>query len=141
MDYGKVKVLVLEDELSTRRLIRQMLGKIGIPEVFECSDGLQGIQAVLENKPDIVLCDIHMSPVSGHEFLKLVREAKMDWVRTLPVIFLTSDNLSESVTWAKEGGVDGYLIKPVSILTLKARIDAVLARIQPDAGLEPDVDD
>ena len=134
--YATLKVMVVEDDDGTRRLIRRMLQQIGVETVIECADGLQGVQEVLRTKPDVVFCDIHMAPVSGNEFLRMLREAKVGWVRRLPIVFLTSDNQHESVVAAVENQVDGYLVKPVSIAVLKARVDAIIAKMRAEEELK-----
>jgi len=73
-----------------------------------------------------VLCDIHMKPVNGLQFLKSLREAKIPAIAKTPVVFLTSDSQTDTVLLAKEQLVDGYLVKPVSLAQLKRKIDSVL---------------
>jgi two-component system chemotaxis response regulator CheY len=126
--YKTLKVLIIEDDGGTRRLIRRMLNQLGVDSITESEDGLKGLQEVLRTHPDLVLCDVHMSPVGGQEFLKMVREAKMDWVKEMPVIFLTSDNMLDSVRVAIQRHVDSYIVKPVSIEELKRHLDIVITR-------------
>lgn len=133
--YANLKVMVIEDDGGTRRLIRRMLQQIGVETVIECADGLQGVQEVLRTKPDVVFCDIHMSPVNGNEFLRMLRDAKIGWVKRLPIVFLTSDSQHESVIAAMENQVDGYLVKPVSMAVLKARVDSVIAKMRAEEEL------
>ena len=126
--YKDLKVLVIEDDAGTRRLIRRMLNQLGINSVTESADGLSGLQDLLRSHPDIVLCDIHMTPVGGQEFLKKVREAKTEWVKNMPVVFLTSDNMLDSVRVAIQHHVDSYIVKPVSLEELKRHLDIVITR-------------
>jgi len=131
--YGSVKVLVVEDETHTRAIIRSMLRQIGIHTVLEATDGKAGLTEIARTRPTLVLCDIHMKPVDGRQFLKMVRETKVDWVRNIPVIFLTADAKPETVQMAKDLHVDGYLVKPVTAGDLKARIDSVLKNLDTSA--------
>jgi len=134
--YAALKVMIVDDDGGTRRLIRRMLNQIGIETVIECADGLRGVQEVLRTKPDAVFCDIHMEPVNGNEFLRMLRDAKIGWVKRLPIVFLTSDNQQESVVTAVENQVDGYLVKPVSMVVLKARVDAIVAKMRAEEELK-----
>jgi len=127
--YEDVKVLIVEDEAHTRTMIRSMLRQVGIHTVMEAADGKAGLGEIARTRPTLVLCDVHMKPVDGRQFLKMVRETKVDWVRNIPVIFLTADAKPETVKVAKELNVDGYLVKPVTVGDLKSRIDAVLKKI------------
>jgi two-component system chemotaxis response regulator CheY len=126
VSYEGVKVLVIEDETHTRALIKSMLRQIGIQGTLEAADGKAGLTEIARTRPTLVLCDIHMQPVDGRQFLKMVRATKVEWVRTIPVIFLTADSKPETVKLAKELQVDGYIVKPPSIADLKSRIDMVL---------------
>ncbi len=126
ISYDEVKVLIVEDEEHTRAMIRGMLRQIGIFKVMEASDGKAGLTEIARTRPTLVLCDIHMQPVDGRQFLRMVRATKVDWVRNIPVIFLTADAKPETVKVAKELNVDGYLVKPVTVADLKVRIAAVL---------------
>ncbi|SRR5258708_39231142 len=124
--YEKLVVLVVEDEPHTRGIIKGMLRQIGVRSVLEAADGKAGLDEVMRGKPNLVLCDIHMEPVDGRMFLKLLRDARLQQVRLTPVIFLTADAQRDTVMFAKEHHVNGYLVKPVALGDLKARIDAIL---------------
>ena len=128
VDYAAIKVLVIDDESHTRSIIRSQLHLLGVREIAEAGDGKQGLVQTLRIKPHIIFCDIHMAPVSGLEFLVGLRSLKMDGVKDLPVIFLTADAKSDTVIFAKEHKVDGYLVKPVAAAQLKAHIDAMVEK-------------
>ena len=131
--YEDVKVLIVEDEVHTRAMIRSMLRQIGINNAMEASDGKAGLTEIARTRPTLVLCDVHMQPVDGRQFLKMVRATKVYWVKNIPVIFRAADAKPETVKLAKELQVDGYLVKPVNVGDLKARIDAVLKNIVSSA--------
>jgi two-component system, chemotaxis family, chemotaxis protein CheY len=124
--YDQVIVLVIEDMVSVRKLIRSMLMQIGIRTVMEAGDGKEGLDSVLKQKPTLIFCDVHMEPVDGLQFLKLLRGLPNRSIAQTPVILLTSDSKRDTVVVAKEHHVAGYLVKPVSLGALKSRIDAVL---------------
>lgn len=124
--YAGVTVLVIEDEANTRLLIKRLLLQIGIISVVEAGDGKAGLDEAMRTRPTIILCDVHMEPVDGLQFLKTLRSLKERSLALTPVILLTSDTQRDTVLFAKEHRVNGYLVKPVSLKDLKARIDAVL---------------
>lgn len=126
--YAGVTVLVVEDEGNTRLLIKRLLLQIGIISVVEAADGKAGLDEAMRTRPTIILCDVHMEPVDGRAFLKMLRALKVRDLATTPVIFLTADANTDTVLFAKEHQVNGYLVKPVSLTALKTRIDAVLKR-------------
>ena len=127
--YRDVTVLVVEDEPTTRAGIRSQLRQIGIRTIVEAADGKAGLAEIARTRPTLVLCDVHMQPVDGRQFLKMVRTVKVEWVKNIPIVFLTADAKPETVAFAKEFQVNGYLVKPVMLGDLKARIDAILKTI------------
>jgi two-component system, chemotaxis family, chemotaxis protein CheY len=127
--YKSLKVLIVDDEDEMRKLIGRMLERLGVTTIFQAHDGASGFQEVLSTRPDIVLCDVHMHPVDGHEFLRLVRESEIDWVRATPVIFLSGDNLLDTVRRATRLHVDAYMVKPMGRDDLKTQLDIMITRL------------
>ncbi len=125
--FDKLTFLVVEDQEYVRSLITQLLKRLGVRQVLEVADGSSALTLLQTTTPDFVLCDIKMDPVGGLEFLRLVRSGK-DGITDarLPVVFLTSDSDRATVMAAIENEVDGYLVKPVSLNDLKAKIVSVL---------------
>jgi two-component system chemotaxis response regulator CheY len=124
--YERFTVLLVEDDQHTRALIKSLLRQIGVRSILEAQDGKAGIGEVLRSRPHLVFCDVHMGPIDGRSFLKLLREAKLEAVRNTPVVFLTGDAQRDTVLFAKDHFVSGYLVKPVSLTDLKTRIDSIL---------------
>lgn len=120
--FGRMRVLVVEDESYTRRVIRGMLRQSGVREIAEAEDGGKGFIELLQFHPHLVFCDIHMQPVDGIEFLRIVRGADTKSVAATRVIFLTADAQRDTVMSAKDLSVDGYLVKPVSLHRLQAKL-------------------
>jgi two-component system chemotaxis response regulator CheY len=132
IDYSDYSVLIVEDEQFTRNIVRNLLLQIGISRIHEAADGKSGLLELLRVKPSVVLCDVHMTPVDGRQFLKTLRASKVARVAHIPVIFLTADAQNETVKFAREHAANGYLVKPVSLSQLKQRLDAVLPQAFPD---------
>ncbi len=126
--YDSTAALIVEDDPHTRALIKRMLLHIGIRSIAEAADGQSGLLEVMRTRPDIVFCDVHMEPIDGRAFLKAVRESKLPAIRRTPIVFLTGDAHKDTVEFAKDHAVNGYLVKPVSPADLKARLDAILGR-------------
>jgi two-component system, chemotaxis family, chemotaxis protein CheY len=125
--YGKLSVLVIEDESYTRRIICQLLHNLGVRSISQAEDGEKGFLEVVRTRPDLVLCDIYMKPSDGMAFLRKLHHCAIGNVKNTPVIFLTADAQEETVSLAKQMKVNGYLVKPVSQAELKKRVDGVLA--------------
>jgi two-component system, chemotaxis family, chemotaxis protein CheY len=130
IDYKKLKILLVEDELHTRILIKSLLHQIGIGVIIEAANGRDGLVEVLREQPHLVLCDIHMKPVNGLEFLQKLREIEGAQLRKTPVIFLTADAQRDTVLFAKEHLINGYIVKPPSLATVKSHIDPIAATLK-----------
>ena len=124
--YEKFVILIVEDEAHTRTVIKSLLRQIGIRSICEAAEGKAGLDEVLRSRPHLVFCDVHMTPVDGLAFLRLLRQSKVEFMRRTPVVFLTADAQRDTVMFAKEHQVNGYLVKPVSLGDLKSRLDAIL---------------
>ena len=128
VSYEQLTILVVEDEAHTRAIIKAMLRQIGVRSVVEAANGKEGLNEVLRTRPHIVLCDVHMEPIDGLTFLKTLRAVKIEALRNTPVLFLTADAQKDTVLFAREHKVDGYMVKPVALGELKARIDQIMRR-------------
>lgn len=123
--YEKLRVLIVEDNGFVRSLVAKLLYNIGVRDIAQATDGGTGLEQLSQSKPDVVICDIAMTPMGGLDFLKAARAGVG---ADIPVIFLTSHTEPEIVMQAKELGADSFLAKPVSTGKLKERLDRVLSR-------------
>jgi two-component system chemotaxis response regulator CheY len=130
INYRRLKVLLVEDEFHTRTIIKSLLRQIGVDLIIEAANGRDGLVEVLREEPHIVLCDIHMKPINGLEFLQKLREIEGGMAKSTPVVFLTSDAQRDTVLFAKEHAVNGYIVKPPSAASLKAHLDPIAARLK-----------
>jgi len=128
IEYDKIRILVIEDEDYTRKIICGLLRQLGFRLIDEAADGEAGFKEMVRTRPVLVLCDVHMQPLDGLGFLAKLRGMSTATFGAMPVIFLTADKQQETVLTAKKLQVDGYLVKPVSLTALKQRIDLVLQK-------------
>lgn len=119
-------LLIVDDDLTTRMMLRQMLKQIGFNYVVEAADAEAGYQEIILRRPHLVLCDIHMPPVDGFDLVRRVREFRLASVRETPILMLTADRFEDTVKYAKDLVVQGYIAKPTTMEILRDRIDAVL---------------
>lgn len=124
--YEKARVLIVEDETFTRDIIKRLLLQIGVRSVKEAADGGTGFAALLVARPHLVLCDVHMKPIGGLEFMRMVRQSEIPWVAATKIVMLTADSQVETVMNAKVMGVEGYIVKPVSLNSVKLKLDRAL---------------
>lgn len=121
----KPRVLAVDDDKSITMLMKALLKKAGFtPSTL--NDPLKFWEALKESKPDVVLLDYDMPEVTGLDLLRVLR-SDPKW-QSLPVIFITSRNDSETLTTTFESGADDFIGKPIVNAEVVARIKNRLER-------------
>ncbi|MGD0025025.1 MAG: response regulator [Xanthobacteraceae bacterium] len=123
-----LKVLIVDDEHAMRKVTRSLLQLIGVRTIYEASDGPSGMEAVCALAPDIVILDWEMPSPNGAEFLRRVRSPGSFPFPDVPIIMLTAYGERSRVVEAVRGGVNEFLLKPVSSKALLARLVSILAK-------------
>jgi two-component system chemotaxis response regulator CheY len=119
-----MKVLVVDDYATMRRIIRNLLSQIGFTDVDEAADGASALSKLREAKFGLVISDWNMEPMTGLQLLKEVRADKM--LKDTPFIMVTAESKTENVVAAKQAGVNNYIVKPFNAETLKGKIQSVI---------------
>lgn len=119
---GKKKILVVEDDPDIRTMMHYILKDDYEPIL--CENGRVGIEKALEIKPDLILLDIYMAGVSGHEVCQTVRDNPE--TSHIPVIMITAGALKEDVSEGYARGADDYVFKPFEPDDLIERIEKLL---------------
>jgi two-component system chemotaxis response regulator CheY len=125
-DYTRLNVLVVEDQEMVREIVVTVLRALGCGVIRAAGDGDAALAQVLEQPPDLILCDISMQPVDGFEFVARLAEKGFAGARRIPTIFMTAHSGADMVARAKQVGVDAYIVKPVKRTVLEERIAQVL---------------
>lgn len=131
MTAAPVRILVVDDEPPIRRLLRTGLGSQGY-EVVEAADG-RAAEAAIAGDPDLVLLDLGLPDVTGHDLLRGWRAAG----RQTPVIVLSSRTDEAGIVEALELGADDYVAKPFGMKELVARIRTALHHRLQQQGEQP----
>ncbi len=124
-----MKVLVIDDDKTLSGLIKQSMTKAGY-KVMVANNGIEGLQQVLTDGPDIVILDVMMPRMDGWETCQRIRQSSK-----VPIIMLTAKDQINDKVRGFELGVDDYMTKPFSLAELGARVKAVTAR----AGTQAEV--
>jgi len=125
------KVLIIEDDVHIRELIARVLSAEG-HDVASVAVAMDGLQSVVEHRPDVVILDLGLPDLDGGELLKMIRS-----VSEVPIIVATARGGDAEVVGTLDAGADDYLVKPFSGEQLTARVRAVLRRISGDADEGP----
>lgn len=102
------KVLLVEDEKDIREAIATALTDADF-EVLEASDGAKGVVMALKEQPDVIVMDINMPAMSGHEVVEKLRQDS--WGKKAKILFLTAFSDAENVVSAVAGGSAEYIVK------------------------------
>jgi len=125
------RVLVVDDEFYTRKVIRTLLMAMGITNIFDADNGAKGLDVISTVVPDVVLVDWEMPGMDGAAFTKAVRMPDSFPYPNVPIIMLTGHSERWRVQEAMRLGVNEYLLKPVSGKMLQDRLLATLTKPRP----------
>lgn len=117
----KIKILCVEDEADVRESIVEILRDEGF-EVCEGKNGKDGLKVFLKEKPDIVVSDIMMPDMSGHDLLKAIRKREQENALHTPFIFLSALGQKDDIIKGIKLSANDYLTKPVDFDLLIAKI-------------------
>ncbi len=120
-------ILIIEDEDTLRTAFCQLMAQHRY-QTIEASNGIDGIRLARQERPDLILCDVNMPGMSGHEVLNQLRTDPLTCF--IPFIFLTGQGDREDLRKGMNSGADDYLTKPISAKDLKAAISVRLHRRQ-----------
>lgn len=122
---NNMKILVVDDYSTMRRIIKNLLHDLGYSDVTEADDGKTALPMLQNGNFEFLITDWNMPGMAGLDLLKAVRaDARL---AKLPVLMLTAEAKREQIIEAAQAGVNGYVIKPFTAVTLKEKIDKILA--------------
>lgn len=126
--YPPMRVLLVEDDPSTRVLMEAVLEQMVGRPVFTAGDGRAALEMAVEVLPQIIVTDLLMPVMDGIELTRALRAT--EWGQSMYVVMLTGVDSEEEVVEAFEAGVDDYVTKPVNLRSLRARMRAALHYVQ-----------
>jgi two-component system KDP operon response regulator KdpE len=121
MSAGPLRILVIDDEPPIRKLLRVGLSAHGY-QIVEASNGKMGLDLLSEQAPDLVILDLGLPDMQGHELLRTIR-ARND---SVPIVVLSSRDDETGKVQALDSGADDYVTKPFGMDELLARMRAAL---------------
>ncbi|PZQ96928.1 MAG: DNA-binding response regulator [Cereibacter sphaeroides] len=132
MSANDVKILVVDDEQPIRKLLRTGLAVEGYA-VVEARNGREAVELVASERPDLILLDLGLPDMQGHDLLEKWRAQALD----LPVVILSSRTDESGIVKALELGADDYVTKPFGMKELAARIRVALRHRLQQQGERP----
>ena len=120
----KLKVLVIDDVPSARRVVRRLLEKIGFADVEECANGKIAFERLQSGEFGIIISDWNMPDMSGLELVQKVRDTES--LSKIPFLMITSTAQKEEVVTAVKSGVSEFVVNPFSLETLTLKLEHIL---------------
>jgi two-component system, chemotaxis family, chemotaxis protein CheY len=117
---SKISILIVEDVLEMRKLLRTVLNHLGFKHVIEAEDGQEALYLLHKNKVDCIICDWNMPKMNGIELLRNL-QGNLEF-KYIPFLMVTSENDSEAVLEALQAGVTDYIVKPFPATVLERKI-------------------
>ncbi len=119
----KVKILVIDDEPNIVQTLQDRL-EMNDYEVVTAGNGKEGLKKALQEKPDVILLDVIMPVMDGHEMLEVLR--KQPGGNFSSVIMLTARSQTQDIARANACGIDDYIVKPFDLSELLEKIEVVV---------------
>jgi CheY-like chemotaxis protein len=135
-----MKILVADDEVSVRVLVRRLLTKDFAVDIVDAPDGVAALNCLLSDTFDLLITDLSMPVMNGIETLASVRATPE--LAQLPVVVMTGHPGEEDFRRAQELGIVGFVVKPFSMQDFRSRVDPIVRNLLPqriprDAGGTP----
>jgi two-component system chemotaxis response regulator CheY len=127
-----MRFLVIDDSVTMRRIIANILVRLGYPEVLHASNGREALDRLAAEPVDVVITDWYMPELSGLDFVKQLRNSPA--TRHIPIVIVTANAASDDIHNALELGVKSYILKPFTVETMKDKIGALISQIEPGAA-------
>ena len=126
-----MKILIVDDFSTMRRIIKNLLRDLGFNNTAEADDGATALPILQSGSFDFLVTDWNMPGMTGIDLLKAVRaDAKLS---KLPVLMVTAEQKRDQIIEAAQAGVNGYIVKPFTAVTLKEKIDKIFERLEATA--------
>jgi two-component system chemotaxis response regulator CheY len=117
-----VKILIVDDSSTMRRIIINTLSRIGYTDVIEGENGKNGLEKLGQGGVEMIITDWNMPEMDGLEFVKTVRGQNP----SIPILMVTTNAAKEDIVEALQAGVNNYVVKPFTPDTLKEKIESLL---------------
>jgi len=123
-----IKILVVDDFSTMRRIIKNLLKELGLTNVVEADDGATALPILKQGGIEFLITDWNMPNMTGIDLLKHVRSDPN--LSSIPVLMVTAEAKREQIIAAAQAGVNGYVVKPFTAVTLKEKIDKIFERLE-----------
>ena len=128
MSQTNLKILVVDDFATMRRIIRNLLKELGFNNVDEAEDGVNALAKLRADRFDFVVSDWNMPNMTGIDLLRNIRSDAQ--LKDLPVLMVTAEAKKENIIAAAQAGASGYVVKPFTAATLDEKLKKIFQSMQ-----------
>lgn len=118
-----LKVLVVDDFPTMRRIVKNLLKQIGFENIDEAEDGMQALQKLKKDKYGLVVSDWNMPNMEGIDLIRKIRQDPQ--LKDTPFLMVTAEAEKEKVIEAIKSGVDNYIVKPFTAEVLREKLEKI----------------
>nr|WP_280920597.1 chemotaxis response regulator CheY [Cupriavidus sp. AcVe19-1a] len=122
-----IKILVVDDFPTMRRIIRNLLKELGFVNVEEAEDGAAGLEKARDGSFQFVISDWNMPNMDGLSMLQAIRADAN--IGKMPVLMVTAEAKKENIIAAAQAGANGYVVKPFTAATLDEKITKIFEKL------------
>ncbi|WP_096618945.1 chemotaxis response regulator CheY [Candidatus Enterovibrio altilux] len=122
-----MKILIVDDFSTMRRIVKNLLRDLGFNNTVEADDGLTALPILKKGSIEFVVTDWNMPGMQGIDLLKNIRTDGA--LKHLPVLMITAEAKREQIIEAVQAGINGYIVKPFTAVTLKEKLDKIFKRM------------
>lgn len=130
INWKDLSVLIIDDEVFMQKLLQRVLNDMGVKNINKANNGAKGLELLgkLSSPPDVILCDLNMPEMNGLMFTSKLRGHSKPELKDIPVLVVTGHSDAKIVDAAVKIGINGYVVKPVSVDTLTKRLTHALTK-------------
>src|SRR5699024_1044807 len=127
MSSKNIKILVVDDFPTMRRIIKNLLKDLGFENVDEAEDGAMGLEKLRDGNFELVISDWNMPNMDGLALLQNIRADSN--LAKLPVLMITAEAKKDNIVAAAQAGANGYVVKPFTAATLEEKLNKIFGKL------------
>jgi two-component system chemotaxis response regulator CheY len=121
-----MKILIVDDFATMRRIMKNILKQIGFTNIIEADDGTTALEELKKNSVDLIISDWNMPKMTGLDLLKQVRS--MDDLKEVPFLMVTAEAQKQNVIDAVQAGVTNYVVKPFTAEAISEKLEKIFGK-------------
>lgn len=126
-----MKILIVDDFSTMRRIVKNLLRELGFTNTTEADDGYTALPLLKAGDFDFVVTDWNMPGMTGIDLLRNIRADEK--LSDLPVLMVTAERKREHIVEDAAAGVNGYIVKPFTAMTLNEKLERIFNRVEGNA--------